>query len=71
MPKKAQPVPPIYQPEVAAEAIVWAAHHHRRELTVGGMNSVILWGNKFFPSFGDWYLAQTGYDGQQTDAPQP
>ncbi|MEZ4680261.1 MAG: SDR family oxidoreductase [Caldilineaceae bacterium] len=70
LPKKAQPVPPIYQPEVAAEAIVWAAHHHRRELTVGGMNSVILWGNKFFPSFGDWYLAQTGYDGQQTDAPR-
>ena len=31
LPRKPQPVPPIYQPEVAAEAIVWAAHHDRRE----------------------------------------
>ncbi len=67
LPNKAQPVPPIYQPEVAAEAIVWAAHHKRRELTVGGMNAILLWGNKFFPGFGDWYLAKTGYDSQQTD----
>lgn len=70
LPNKAQPVPPIYQPEVAADAIVWAAHNKRREITVGGENSAIVWGNKFFPGFGDWYLAQTGYDGQQTDEPR-
>ncbi|HXF64166.1 MAG TPA: SDR family oxidoreductase [Caldilineaceae bacterium] len=70
LPNKAQPVPPIYQPEVAAEAIVWAAHHRRRELTLGGMNALILWGNKFLPGFGDWYLAQTGYDSQQTNEPR-
>jgi NAD(P)-dependent dehydrogenase (short-subunit alcohol dehydrogenase family) len=70
LPNKAQPVPPIFQPEVAAEAIVWAAHHRRRELTVGGMNTIIVWGNKFLPGVGDWYLAKTGYDAQQTDEPR-
>ena len=67
MPRKAQPVPPIYQPEVAADAIVWAAYHNRRELTVGGMNALILWGNKFLPGLGDLYLAETGYNSQMTD----
>lgn len=70
MEHKSQPVPPIYQPEVAAEAIVWAAHNKRREITVGFQNSIILWGNKFFPGFGDWYLAKTGYKSQQTDQPK-
>lgn len=64
---KSQPVPPIYQPEVAAEAVFWAAHHNRRELTVGFQNAMILWGNKFLPGVGDWYLAKTGYKSQQTD----
>ncbi|MFZ0388854.1 MAG: SDR family oxidoreductase [Calditrichia bacterium] len=66
MPRKPQPVPPIYQPEVAARAIVWAAYHNRREVTVGFNNAVILWGNKFFPGIGDKYLANTGYESQQT-----
>lgn len=70
LPNQAQPVPPIYQPEVAAEAIVWAAHNHRREITVGGSNAVLLWGNKFFPGIGDWYLARSGYQSQQTDQPR-
>jgi short-subunit dehydrogenase len=70
LPNKAQPVPPIYQPEVAADAIVWAAHNRRREITVGANNTALLWGNKIFPGFGDWYLARTGYDGQQTDEPR-
>lgn len=70
LPNKAQPVPPIYQPEVAADAIMWAAHSRRREITVGGNNAVLLWGNKFFPGFGDWYLARTGYKSQQTDQPR-
>jgi NAD(P)-dependent dehydrogenase (short-subunit alcohol dehydrogenase family) len=69
LPRKAQPVPPIYQPEVAAEAIVWAADHPRRELSVGLMNSVVLMGNKVAPGIGDWYLARTGYDSQMTDEP--
>ena len=70
MPNKAQPVPPIYQPEVAADAIVWAAYNRRREVTVGGMNTLILWGNKVLPGLGDWYLAQTGFKSQQTDEPK-
>src|SRR5437762_2344720 len=58
MPRKAQPVPPIFQPEVAADAIVWAAHHYRREWFVGGSTAVVITGNKVAPGFGDWYLAQ-------------
>ena len=67
MPRKAQPVPPIYQPEVAAQAILWAAEHGGRELHVGGSTSVVLALNKFFPGIGDYYLGKTGYDDQQTD----
>ena len=67
LPREPQPVPPIYQPEVAAAAIYWAAHHDRRELNVGLSTSVVLTGNKLAPGLGDWYLAQTGYDSQQTD----
>jgi NAD(P)-dependent dehydrogenase (short-subunit alcohol dehydrogenase family) len=70
LPQKAQPVPPIYQPEVAADAIVWAAHNERREVTVGFRNVVLLWGNKFFPGLGDKYLAKTGYESQQMDEPR-
>lgn len=64
---KAQPVPPIFQPEVAARAIYWAAHHRRRELWVGGSTLVAIAGNKFFPGIGDWYLGRSGYDSQQYD----
>lgn len=63
---KAQPVPPIYQPEVAAEAIYWAAHHHRREVYVGSSTVVAIEGNKVAPGLGDWYLSKTGYQSQQT-----
>jgi hypothetical protein len=66
---KAQPVPPIYQPEVAAEAIVWAAHHPRRELSVGFSTVKAIIGNKIAPWLGDWYLARVGYAAQQTDEP--
>jgi short-subunit dehydrogenase len=69
LPGKPQPVPPIYQPEVAADAIYYAAHHRRREVVVGAMNMLILWGNKFLPGLGDWYLGKTGYDSQQRDEP--
>jgi short-subunit dehydrogenase len=68
--RKAQPVPPIYQPEVAAEAIYWAAHHQRRELLVGWSTVQAVWGNRFVPGLIDRYLARTGYDGQQYDGPE-
>jgi hypothetical protein len=67
LPRKPQPVPPIYQPEVAADAIVWAAHHYRREWLVGASTAITVTANKLLPGFGDWYLAQQGYDAQQYD----
>jgi NAD(P)-dependent dehydrogenase (short-subunit alcohol dehydrogenase family) len=67
LPRKPQPVPPIYQPEVAAEAIYWAAHHDRRELYVGGSTVKAIVGNKIAPGLLDHYLAKTGYDSQQHD----
>jgi NAD(P)-dependent dehydrogenase (short-subunit alcohol dehydrogenase family) len=70
LPRKAQPVPPIYQPEVAADAIVWAAHHDRRELFVGLSTTVAIEGNKIAPGLGDHYLAWTGYESQMTAEPE-
>jgi NAD(P)-dependent dehydrogenase (short-subunit alcohol dehydrogenase family) len=69
LPHKAQPVPPIFQPEVAAEAIYWAAYHPRRELYVGWPTVKAIVGNKIVPGLADWYLANTGYESQQTDEP--
>jgi NAD(P)-dependent dehydrogenase (short-subunit alcohol dehydrogenase family) len=69
MPRKPQPVPPIYQPEVAADAIVWAAHARRREVYVGGSTLLTVVGDKVAPGLGDRYLAKTGYDAQQTQEP--
>ena len=71
MEHKSQPVPPIYQPEVAADAIHFAAHHRRRELWVGGSTAVVITGNKVAPGVGDRYLARTGFDSQQYDGPPP
>jgi NAD(P)-dependent dehydrogenase (short-subunit alcohol dehydrogenase family) len=70
MPKKAQPVPPIFAPEVAAEAIVWLASHPRRELYVGLSAWKAIVGNKLVPGLLDRYLAKRGYDGQMTDEPE-
>ena len=70
MPRKAQPVPPIYQPEVAARAIYWAAHHDRRELNVGWPTLVTKLGNTIAPGLADRYLARSGYDAQMTDEPE-
>jgi hypothetical protein len=67
MPRKAQPVPPIYQPEVAADAVVYAAHHYRREWFVGDSTAVVITANKFVPGFGDHYLAWNGYEAQMHD----
>jgi short-subunit dehydrogenase len=69
MSRRPQPVPPIYQPEVAADAIVWASEHGRREVYVGLPTQAAVVGNKLLPAVGDWYLARTGYTSQQTDEP--
>ncbi|AOB32260.1 short-chain dehydrogenase [Bordetella sp. H567] len=65
MPYAPQPVPPIFQPEVAARAIVWAARHRRRELYVGMPAIKAIIANKFFPGLLDRYLARTNYSAQQ------
>jgi NAD(P)-dependent dehydrogenase (short-subunit alcohol dehydrogenase family) len=70
LPKHPQPVPPIYQPEVAAEAVVFAADHpRRREYWVGAPTMATLIANKFAPGILDRYLAGTAYESQQTDLP--
>ena len=69
LPRKAQPVPPIYAPEIAADAIVWASSHRRREMSVGAVTTGVIWANKLAAGLGDRYLARTGYDSQQTDEP--
>ena len=66
LPNEPQPVPPIYQPEVAAEAVVFASKNRRREIYVGLPTVVAIVGNKLFPRLGDWYLGKTGVTGQQT-----
>jgi short-subunit dehydrogenase len=65
LPKHPKPVPPIYQPEIPAEAIYWAAHHHRRELWVGYSAVQAILGNMLAPSLADRYLARTAFSGQQ------
>ncbi|GAB1640196.1 SDR family oxidoreductase [Krasilnikovia sp. MM14-A1259] len=68
--RHAQPVPPIFQPEVAARAIEYAADHpQRREYWVGGSTVATLIANAVAPGVLDRYLARTGYAAQQTDQP--
>jgi len=69
LPHSPQPVPPIFQPEVAADAIVWAAGHPRRELMVGWPTVKAIVGNALVPSIADRYLAHNAYAAQQTDEP--
>lgn len=66
MPHHPQPVPPIFQPEVAAERIVWASHHRRREVFVGAPTVIAIEANKIAPTLADYYLGRTGFDSQQT-----
>jgi NAD(P)-dependent dehydrogenase (short-subunit alcohol dehydrogenase family) len=71
LPHRAQPVPPIYQPEVAARAIVHAARHpERRERWVGASTALTIMANKAVPGLLDRYLGRTGFDSQQTDVPE-
>jgi NAD(P)-dependent dehydrogenase (short-subunit alcohol dehydrogenase family) len=69
MPHRPQPVPPIFQPEVAARAIVWAARHRRRSLKVGLATVKAIFGNKLAPGLLDRYLAHMAFRAQQTDEP--
>src|SRR5205823_8944168 len=69
LPNHPMPVPPIYQPEVPAEAIYWAAHHRRREVWVGASATATILGNKLLPAALDRYLAMTGYTSQQEGQP--
>ena len=69
LPRRAQPVPPIYQPEVIARAIRWAAGSGRRELRVGFSSWKAIVGDKLAPGLLDHYLARHGYRSQQTDEP--
>ena len=70
LPRHPRPVPPIYQPEVAARAIVAASREPaRREWWVGAPTALTLLGNALGPGFADRYLARTGFDSQQTDEP--
>ncbi|MBD0694171.1 short-chain dehydrogenase [Streptomyces sp. CBMA123] len=67
LPERAQPVPPIYQPEVAARAVLFAADHpDRREYWVGGSTVATLLANAIVPGLLDRYLARTGFDSQQS-----
>ena len=64
-----QPIPPIYQPEIAARAVVWASEHPRRELWVGGSTTATLIANSVVPGLFDRYLGRTGYGAQQSNEP--
>jgi NAD(P)-dependent dehydrogenase (short-subunit alcohol dehydrogenase family) len=65
LPSHPRPVPPIYQPEVAAEAILWAARHPRRQLLVGWPTVKAVLGNAVAPGYADRVLARTGISAQQ------
>jgi NAD(P)-dependent dehydrogenase (short-subunit alcohol dehydrogenase family) len=67
MPRKAQPVPPIFQPEVGAEAVYWAAHHHHREVFVGWPTVRAIWAQRLVPDLGDKLAAKMAWDGQMYD----
>lgn len=69
MPKQQQPVPPLFNPETIAEAILWAVKHAPREMLVGGPTLQAVWGQKFIPGVLDRYLAKAAWDPQFLDKP--
>ena len=70
LPNHPQPVPPIYQPEVAARGVVYAAGHPRRkQYWVGASTAATILANRVAPALLDRYLARTGYGSQQTNSP--
>ncbi len=70
LPRKPRPMGKIFQPEIAAEAIVFAAENERREIFVGMPTVTTIWGNKVAPWYADKVLAKSGFEGQQTDEPE-
>jgi len=68
-PNEPRPVAPVFEPEVAARAIVWAAFHKRRQIWVGLPTWYTIAGNRVAPWVADRYLARTAFKGQQTDRP--
>ncbi|MGQ4877500.1 SDR family oxidoreductase [Billgrantia sp. LNSP4103-1] len=66
LPRRARPMAPVFQPEVGARAVYWAAHQRRRELHVGSSTAVTIWANRLLPAFMDRWLARSAVDGQQT-----
>ena len=69
LPRAMQPLPPVYQPEIAARAIVWVAEHERRELSVGWPTVVALLGQRIAPGLMDRYLADRAWTGQLSEDP--
>jgi NAD(P)-dependent dehydrogenase (short-subunit alcohol dehydrogenase family) len=67
MPRRAQPVPPIFQPEVCAEAVYWAAHERHREVFVGWPTVRAIWAQRLAPGLADHLAARTAWDGQMYD----
>ncbi|HEX3236349.1 MAG TPA: SDR family oxidoreductase [Gemmatimonadales bacterium] len=70
LPLKAKPVPPVFQPEVIASAVVWASEHKRSEMYLGFSSAKAIVGNRIIPRLLDHYLARVGYWSQQTDEPE-
>ncbi len=69
LPNKPLPVPPIFEPEVGADAVHFVAHNERREMYVGWPTVKAIVGDKLAPGYADQYLARSGYEAQQTDEP--
>src|ERR671936_640865 len=69
--KQPQPVPPIYQPEPYADAVLHCAENPIRELPISWGAQKLLWGQKLSPRAGDWVLRRTGWKGQHTEEPKP
>ncbi len=71
LPRRSQPVPPIFQPELIARAVVDFADHPRREMWLGWSAIRAIVGNRIAPGLIDRYLGRTGYDSQQTEEAMP
>jgi NAD(P)-dependent dehydrogenase (short-subunit alcohol dehydrogenase family) len=69
LPRQTRPMPPVFQPEVAADAVHFVAHNDRREIWVGLPTVGVIAAEKLAPRLLDWHLGRTGYDGQQTEQP--
>ncbi len=69
MPRQSQPVPPLFDPHVIAEQVLWAADHAPRELLIGQPTYKAVWAQKFVPGLIDRYLGKNGWDSQFVDQP--